>query len=82
MSKLTKKEFNKIKPCLTTSQRFILAEEDAMEWLGSLLITAPNTMNTMCFSIDGFFEVCDCYGKVIKKYKTFEKAIDYLLLND
>lgn len=50
--------------------------------LDKLRIEAPNSGNILTFNIDGVWEITDSYGEVIKKYKVFENAIDYLLLND
>lgn len=50
--------------------------------LDKLRIEAPNSGNILTFNIDGVWEITDSYGEVIKTYKLFENAIDYLLLND
>ncbi len=50
--------------------------------LDKLRIEAPNSGNILTFNIDGVWEITDSYGEVIKTYKVFENAIDYLLLND
>jgi hypothetical protein len=52
------------------------------EVLGSVYIVAPNTGNVLQFDLCGYFTISDCYGKTLKRYRTFEKAINYILLND
>ena len=50
--------------------------------LDKLRIESPNTCNMLEFDIDGWWAITDCYGKTIKRYKKFQNAINYLLLND
>lgn len=47
-----------------------------------LQIVAPNSGYILLFDEnEGHWWIDDGYGKMVKKYKSFEKAIDYLLEN-
>lgn len=67
---------------MTTKEKYKIIEDEMIYILDKLHIEAPNTGNILQFDIDGYFIISDCYNKTLKKYKTFEKAIDYLLEND
>lgn len=59
-----------------------IIENEFIEIIDKLQIVAPNTGNVLVFDTDGWFLVSDAYGKTLKKYKTLEKAIDYMLENN
>ena len=67
---------------MITKKEWKLIDIAMQDVLDKLQINAPNSGNILTFNIDGVWEITDSYGKVIKAYKVFENAIDYLLLND
>lgn len=67
---------------MITKKEWKLVDTAMQDVLDKVRIEAPNTGNILEFDIDGWWRISDNYGKTIKKYKVFENAIDYLLLND
>lgn len=67
---------------MITKKEWKLVDNAMQDVLDKLRIEAPNSGNILTFNIDGVWEITDSYGKIIKTYKVFENAIDYLLLND
>jgi len=67
---------------MITKKEWKLVDCAMQDVLDKLRIEAPNSGNILTFNIDGVWEITDSYGEVIKTYKVFENAIDYLLLND
>ena len=67
---------------LSHNAKWKIIQEEFEEILGHIDIVSPNTGNVLNFDIDGYFKITDAYGKQLKRYSTFEKAIDYSLEND
>lgn len=67
---------------MVTKKEWKLVDIAMQDVLDKLQVIAPNTHNVLEFDIDGYWTISDCYGKTIKRYKVFENAINYLLLND
>lgn len=65
---------------LTTKEKYKIIEDEIVNILDKLSMHAPNMGYDLIFDTDGYFKIMDTYGKEIKKYKSFEKAINYLLL--
>lgn len=67
---------------MVTKKDWKLVDTAMADVLDKLYVIAPNTGYVLSFSIDGLWEITDTDGKIIKKYKIFENAIDYLLENN
>ncbi len=67
---------------LTTKEKYKIIGDEFENILDKLIMQAPNTAYELIFDFDGYFKIMDAYGKQIRRYKTFEKAIDFLLENN
>jgi hypothetical protein len=67
---------------MITKKEWKLVDTAMQDVLCTLRIESPNTGNMLEFDIDGYWRIFDSYGKTIKRYKVFENAVDYLLLNN
>lgn len=67
---------------MITKKEWKLVGTAMQDVLGTLRLESPNTGNRLEFDIDGYWRIFDSYDKTINRYKIFENAVDYLLLND
>lgn len=58
-----------------------IVENEMQEILDTLCIESPNTGYRLAFSADGVWEITD-NGKLIKRYKRFSKAIEFMMANN
>lgn len=66
---------------MTTKQKYKIIEDEFVDILDKLHIVEPNTGNVLQFDSNGYFTITEPYGKIIKRYKTLEKALYYMLEN-
>lgn len=66
---------------MTTKQKYKIIEDEFVDILDKLHIVEPNTGNILQFDSEGYFSITDPYGKRIKRYKTLERAMYYMLEN-
>jgi hypothetical protein len=70
---------------ITYKQQWDIIGKEMANALDTLQIVAPNTgyiLSYDSYGPDSCFIIMDPYGKQLKKYKSFEKALNYLYENN